>query len=498
MEKNGSRNSGGLQESYDRMKRFEILFNNQIVATVVWILIDVILINLAFVLAYWIRYDLQLFRAVDPAFNVPYQIYLPFVGLFTVLLILVYRQQGVYKLRRQVSWVDEFYAIVNGTATGTIITIVIVFLYRAGFYSRIIFIYAGILSVVFLGLSRLIKVGILRRMRRRGIGVRQVLIIGAGEVGRTVMRAVVANLESGMKIIGFLDDHPAKGETDIGRFKALGKIDNLANVLDAEHIDEVIITLPWQYHRKIMLIMTLCERKHIRTRIVPDLFQMRISHMHVEDIAGVPMIGIKEVGISGLNHLIKRAIDIGIAGAGLLLGGPLMGLMALMIKMESPGPVLFSQDRAGKNGELFTLYKFRSMIDGADQQKDTLQDFNEADGPLFKIKDDPRMTRLGKLMRRLSIDELPQLYNVVTGDMSLIGPRPPIPAEVEQYQEWHKRRLEVAPGLTGLSQISGRSELTFDETALLDIYYIENWSPALDTKILLQTIPRVIFGNGAY
>ncbi len=155
------------------MKRFEILFNNQIVATVVWILIDVILINLAFVLAYWIRYDLQLFRAVDPAFNVPYQIYLPFVGLFTVLLILVYRQQGVYKLRRQVSWVDEFYAIVNGTATGTIITIVIVFLYRAGFYSRIIFIYAGILSVVFLGLSRLIKVGILRRMRRRGIGVGQ-------------------------------------------------------------------------------------------------------------------------------------------------------------------------------------------------------------------------------------------------------------------------------------------------------------------------------------
>jgi lipopolysaccharide/colanic/teichoic acid biosynthesis glycosyltransferase len=169
-----------------------------------------------------------------------------------------------------------------------------------------------------------------------------------------------------------------------------------------------------------------------------------------------------------------------------------------MIKMESPGPVLFEQRRGGKDGQLFTIYKFRSMVEGAEDQQETLRDLNEADGPLFKIKDDPRLTRLGKLMRRLSLDELPQLYNVLTGDMSLIGPRPPLPSEVENYQEWHKRRLEIAPGLTGLSQVSGRSELTFDEMALLDIYYIENWSPALDTKILLQTIPKVIFGAGAY
>jgi lipopolysaccharide/colanic/teichoic acid biosynthesis glycosyltransferase len=166
--------------------------------------------------------------------------------------------------------------------------------------------------------------------------------------------------------------------------------------------------------------------------------------------------------------------------------------------MESPGPVLFKQVRVGKDGRLFTLYKFRSMIDGADTQKAALESMNEADGPRFKIKNDPRMTRLGWLMRKFSFDEFPQLYNVLVGDMSLVGPRPPIPAEVEQYQDWHKRRLEVAPGLTGLSQISGRSELTFDETVLLDIYYIENWSPSLDTKILLQTIPKVIFGSGAY
>jgi exopolysaccharide biosynthesis polyprenyl glycosylphosphotransferase len=480
------------------MKRFEALFSHQTTATIVWMLIDIALINVAFIVAYWVRYDLQLFRAVDPAFDVPYRVYLPFVALFTALLILVYRQQGVYRLRRQISWVDEFYAILNGTATATIITIVIIFLYRGAFYSRLIFIYAGILAVVLLGLSRLVRVGVLRSMRRRGIGSSRVLIVGAGEVARSVMRVVVANPECGFTVVGFLDDHPAKAGTDIGRFRALGRIDNLPQTLVKELIDEVIITLPWQYHRKIMSIMTHCERRHVRTRIVPDLFQMRISRMQVEEIAGVPMIGVKEAGISSLSQVVKRTLDVAVAGLGLIFFAPVMLLMAMMIKMGSAGPVLFEQERVGKDGQLFTIYKFRSMIEGAEKQQETLRDLNEADGPLFKIKDDPRLTRLGKLMRRLSVDELPQLYNVLMGDMSLIGPRPPLPSEVENYQEWHKRRLEIAPGLTGLSQISGRSALTFDEIALLDIYYIENWSPALDTKILLQTIPKVIFGEGAY
>jgi exopolysaccharide biosynthesis polyprenyl glycosylphosphotransferase len=225
---------------------------------------------------------------------------------------------------------------------------------------------------------------------------------------------------------------------------------------------------------------------------------MTLNRMQVEEVAGVPMIGLKEAGISGLNQLIKRTIDIVFSAMALVLGAPLMALIALMIKMESPGPVLFRQERVGKNGHRFELYKFRSMIQGAEAQQEALRALNEADGPLFKIREDPRVTRLGKWLRRLSLDELPQFYNVLRGDMSLIGPRPPLPAEVEQYQEWHKRRLEVSPGITGLWQVSGRSELTFDEMALLDIYYIENWSLSLDTKILWQTVPRVLFGSGAY
>jgi exopolysaccharide biosynthesis polyprenyl glycosylphosphotransferase len=480
------------------VKQFKVLFENPKSTGLIWAVIDLVLINIAFVMAYWIRYDLQLFRAVDPAFAVTYDVYLPFVALFTLLLLLVYRQQGVYQVRRHISWFDEFYAIVNGTATGTIILIVFIFLYQPAFYSRIIFIYAGLISVVLLGLSRLVKVISLRQMRRHGIGVERVLIVGAGEVGRAVLRAIVANPEYGFQIIGFLDDHPVKGETDIGRFKALGGLDNLVDVVRAQAIDEVIITLPWQQHRKIVGVMTLCERENIRARIVPDLFQMTINRMHVEEIAGVPMIGIKEVSISGLNQVVKRTIDLVFSALVLVLTAPLMALIVLAIKLESPGPILFKQERVGRNGHRFTVYKFRSMVEGAEEQKVALLHLNEAAGPLFKIRDDPRITRLGKLLRKFSLDELPQLYNVLRGEMSLIGPRPPLPTEVESYQEWHKRRLEVAPGITGLSQISGRSDLTFDETALLDIYYIENWSLGLDTKIILQTIPKVIFGNGAY
>ena len=480
------------------LNRLTTFFSDHKVAMLLWMLSDIFLINIAFILAYWVRYDLQLFRGVDPAFEVPYRVYLPFVALFTVLLMLVYRQAGFYRVRRHISWFDEVYAIVNSTATGTIITIVFIFLYRPSFYSRAIFIYAAILSILLLGLSRLILVRMVHQLRRRGIGVRRVVIAGAGEIGRAVMRTVVANPEAGFEIVGFFDDHPAKGETDIGRFKAFGNLAQLADILQDEDIDEVIITLPWQYHRKIMQIVAHCERKEIRTRIVPDLFQITLNRMQIEEIAGMPMIGIKEVGIGGLNQFIKRTLDLSVATMILLLALPVMGLIALMIKLDSPGPILFPQERVGKNGRRFTIFKFRSMVKDAERQKAALANLNEADGPLFKIKDDPRRTRLGKWLRKLSLDELPQLYNVLRGDMSLVGPRPPIPTEVAEYKEWHKRRLEVPPGLTGLGQISGRSGLTFDEVALLDIYYIENWSLGLDAKILLQTVPKVLFGHGAY
>jgi exopolysaccharide biosynthesis polyprenyl glycosylphosphotransferase len=464
----------------------------------VWMLADAILMNIAFGLAYFVRYELQWLRAVDPANNVPYVAFLPFVLLLTILLHIVYRKEGIYRTRRKISWFDEMYSIFNGTTSGIVIMIVLVFVYQPTFYSRIIFLYAGIFILGLLAVSRGAKVTLVRHWRKSGFGVANLLIVGAGEVARTVMRTVVANPEEGFEIVGFVDDDVYKGQTDIGRFKALGSIRNLPGVLEQKQIDEVIITLPWQYHRKIMSISALCERQDVPVRIVPDVFQMTLSRVELGEMSGIPLLGIKHTTISGSNLIIKRVLDFTVALLGLIFLAPLMALIGLAIKLDSPGPAIFTQERVGKNGKRFGIHKFRSMVLDAEDQIDDLLFLNEANGPFFKIKNDPRLTRLGRQLRRFSLDELPQLYNVLRGEMSLVGPRPPIPAEVDQYQSWHHRRLDVLPGITGLWQVNGRSDLTFDEMALLDIYYIENWSLALDIKLMLQTIPTVILRMGAY
>jgi exopolysaccharide biosynthesis polyprenyl glycosylphosphotransferase len=195
---------------------------------------------------------------------------------------------------------------------------------------------------------------------------------------------------------------------------------------------------------------------------------------------------------------VKRVVDVAIGFAMLLVATPFMALVALAIKLDSPGPVIFRQTRVGAHGQEFVVFKFRSMRAGADEEKERLLEFNEMQGPLFKMRDDPRTTRLGRFLRRSSLDELPQLINVLRGDMSMVGPRPHTAVEVAQYQNWQRQVLETPPGMTGLAQVSGRSQLSFDEQCLLDIYYIENWSPALDVKILLRTVPKALSGEGAY
>jgi len=244
--------------------------------------------------------------------------------------------------------------------------------------------------------------------------------------------------------------------------------------------------------------MRQCEREQVRGRIVPDLFQLALSRVDIEDLGGIPIIGVKEASITGWNLAFKRASDLVISSAGLILLSPLLLLISVAIKLDSPGPILFKQVRVGKGGRRFVFHKFRSMRQGAEEERRQLVDQDEVVGATFKIRHDPRCTRVGRLLRRASLDELPQFYNVLRGEMSLVGPRPALPSEVEQYQEWHRRRLEISPGITGLWQVSGRSQLTFDEMCLLDIYYLENWSPLLDLKIALKTAPAVLAGRGAY
>ncbi len=459
---------------------------------------DVLLIVAALGIAYWLRYDLQLFRSVDPANNVPFSVYLPLVALLTVIWLAASRREGAYDVRRGRPLLDELYSVISATTLAIMLMVVLVFFYRRLFYSRIIFVYAGIAIVVLVGIARIIRQVVLTRLRQAGQGVDRVVIIGAGEVGRTVIRNLIAQPELGYRVIGFLDDNPVKSTTDIGPIRALGPLDNLPEVIREHAIDQVIITLPWQYHRKTVRLVTDSEHAGVRARVVPDLFQLSLGGVDVEAINGIPLISIKQTTLTGLNLALKRIVDVLIAGAVLLLGSPVWLLLALAIKLDSRGPVLFQQERVGRHGHPFTVYKFRSMYVDAEQRLEELRAQNEASGPLFKVRDDPRRTRVGRLIRTTSLDEIPQFLNVLRGEMSIVGPRPGLPAEVAQYQEWHHKRLQVLPGITGMWQVSGRSNLTFDEMVMLDIYYAENWSLSLDLRIMLRTVPQILFGDGAY
>jgi exopolysaccharide biosynthesis polyprenyl glycosylphosphotransferase len=460
--------------------------------------LDALLINVAFVLSYIIRYQLELPYPVDPEFYAPFTPYIPFAVLLTVLALVMFRVDGLYDARRHRRWLSDVYRILSGTATSIVSVMAFTFFVQPLVYSRGMLVLAGALIVFFLSTARLIENSVKAGLRRRGIGVEGVLVVGAGEVGRAVMRTILANPRLGYRIAGYLDDDPAK-HGGLGRIKCLGGTDCLLEAVRAEDVSEVIIALPWTYHRKIMGLVELGERAHVRARLVPDVFQQRMGNVDLESLNGIPLISPNPEGLTPSGRISKRVIDLLLSVLVLPFFILIYAVVALLIKLDSPGPVIFRQARVGRNGRVFQVLKFRTMVDGADEMKEAVAHLSKYKGDtLLKVPDDPRMTRAGRFLRRTSIDELPQIVNVLRGEMSWVGPRPNTPDEVSHYERWQRKRLSVLPGITGLWQVSGRSDVPFDEMCLLDIFYIENWSVSLDTRIMLQTIPHVLFGNGAY
>jgi exopolysaccharide biosynthesis polyprenyl glycosylphosphotransferase len=459
---------------------------------------DALLILLAFVTAYALRYQAQLFIAVDPAFQLPLAGYMPLALPLVLVHLLAFRFSQVYPYRPGRSWVEEIWRIATASTASVMIIIVVSLALRPMLYSRLVFLYTAVLVTVMLGISRLAIQWGRAHLRQYDIGVQRVLLVGAGDVGRMVMRTMVARPDYGLKLIGFLDDHPVKSTSDVGRFKALGPLENAAEVIVQQGIDRVIICLPWQTHRTIQRLLRECEQMNVSAYVVPDLFQLTKNQMKFEELNGIPLLSTRDISIQGWNLVIKRTFDIIVGGLLGLFTLPVMLAIALAIRIDTPGPIFYRQERVGRNGRPFRCYKFRSMVANADALREQVASLNESTGPLFKIRNDPRITRVGRLIRRYSLDELPQIINVLRGEMSLIGPRPNLPSEVEHYQEWMKKRLVVSPGITGLWQVSGRSDLTFDEMVLLDIYYVENWSLGLDVSILLRSVPAVLRARGAY
>jgi exopolysaccharide biosynthesis polyprenyl glycosylphosphotransferase len=337
------------------------------------------------------------------------------------------------------------------------------------------------------------------RLRAQGIGVMRALVVGLDDTGRAVLRTMIARRELGYVPLGYLDDSTQGDLTDLGRVKALGGTGSLAAVLRDYPVDAVIITLPWSQHDDIMRLTEICQKAGVDVSVVPDLFQLNLRQVQFENMDGIPLLRVNGAApFKAGNRLVKRVVDVVLV----LLTAPVwllvFALVALAIRLEGPGSIFYSATRVGENGRLFRMIKFRSMIENADAMRSQLVQTLELDPRHPKIKDDPRITRVGRFIRRTSIDELPNLINVLTGQMSLVGPRPPTPDEVALYAPWHRQRLQVKPGMTGLWQVNGRSEVPFDEMCLLDIYYIENWSMGLDAQILMMTIPRVLMRSGAY
>jgi exopolysaccharide biosynthesis polyprenyl glycosylphosphotransferase len=459
---------------------------------------DLLAINAAFATAYWLRYRYELGGEIEWFNDVPYGQYAPWGMALSAILVGLIWVEGLYGRRRTRSRLAVVYGLANVTIVAVALLTILIFGIRPTAQSRLMLIYAAVLIVAALSLTRAVD-GVLRQRRRqRGDGVLRALIVGAGDRGRAVMSGIVAQRGGDYHGVGFLDDDPEKRAQAIGRFPALGATTDLPAVLDREAVDLVILALPWSSRDRIVHLVNVCEASGVNVRIVPDLFQLTLNRVDLDSFYGIPLIAVRQPVIGGWQLRAKRALDVALAALLLTLTAPLTACIAIAVRLESAGPVLFRQVRVGRNGTSFTCLKFRSMTPDAERERRRLEALNEASGPLFKIRDDPRLTRVGRVIRRLSLDELPQLWNVLRGDMSLVGPRPPMPAEVDAYEDWHLRRLEVAPGLTGLWQVSGRSELTFDEMVMLDLYYAENWSLGLDVQILLRTIPTVLRGTGAY
>ncbi len=459
------------------------------------VIIDGILVNLAFMLAWFIRYELQIGREVAQQDYLPLGSYAGIQLTFAVLMLVTFWLKGLYRTRRRLSWAEEFTIFATGSLISVAILVVGVFYFRPFGYSRLTFIYAFVLCFVFLTVSRIVVSLIRDHRRRRGLGLRRVLLVGGGSLGRAIIQNIVAQPELGYHIVGFVDDIPRE---KIGRIPYLGSAEQTPTLVDSHEVAEVIIALPSASHKQVTGLLMAVERQNVTLRIVPDFYDLSVNQLDIESINGIPLVRMREARFPGHMFVLKRVLDIVGASILLILAAPLMLIIAIAIRIDSSGPMIVRQRRVGRQGKPFDFYKFRSMIVDAEERLPELMAHNETEGPLFKIKDDPRVTRVGRAIRRFSLDEVPQFYNVLRGDMSLVGPRPALPREVERYQDWHLRRLSVPPGITGLWQVSGRSDLPFDEMALLDIWYVENWSLGLEITIILRTIPAVLFGYGAY
>ncbi len=400
----------------------------------------------------------------------------------------------VYQPRRTDRLGEELYALTLAAVVSTLLLAGALYLsFRE--VSRLLFIYFGLIDLALLVGAHLL-VRLLLPLRGPGREPTRALIVGAGQVGLEVAASLLRQSSAALTIVGYVDDDPSRRGQTVGGARVLGGLEDTPDLIARLGVTEVVFTLPPREHDKVARLALDLQRWPVHVWIVPDYFDLALARTRLADLGGIPMIGLREPAIDGVRQVVKRVFDVALAVLGLVLGAPLFLLIALAIRLDSAGPIIFKQQRVGENCRLFWMYKFRSMGAAADPGTPGAA---RADLPLpHKRKDDPRVTRVGRVLRRTSLDELPQLWNVLKGDMSLVGPRPELPWLVNQYQAWQRRRFAVPPGMTGWWQVNGRSDRPMHLHTEDDLYYIQNYSFLLDVHIILKTIGAVLRGKGAY
>jgi exopolysaccharide biosynthesis polyprenyl glycosylphosphotransferase len=457
------------------------------------IILDAGLVSLAFIVATHLRPLLNVFpfiADINPPIQIPNWLYPLFSLIWVGILLLL----SVYDGRRNLRVVDEFTSLTLASIlAGVSLAGLLYFSYRD--VSRILFLVFLLLAYLSMVLWRSAARLAFRLLNGSSRSYRRVLIVGAGPVGRRLQENIVMNPFLGLTVIGFLDD-------DIGKRSRhrdiLGPLEDIYRVINKSLVDDVVIALPQRAYERVSALVAGLHRLPVKVWVIPDYFHLALHKAVIEEFAGIPMLDLRAPALNDYQRMVKRTFDLVLSILALPPSLIIMGLIALAIRLECSGQVLFRQQRVGENGRLFEMLKFRTMIPEAEELRHLVEHLDKNGNLIHKLPADPRVTRVGQFLRRTSLDELPQLFNVIRGDMSLIGPRPEIPYLVDQYEPWQRQRFAVPQGITGWWQVNGRSDKPMHLHTEDDLYYVQNYSLLLDLQILFKTIAVVLRGDGAY
>jgi exopolysaccharide biosynthesis polyprenyl glycosylphosphotransferase len=456
------------------------------------VITDAVALEASFLFSYWLRFFPSFTQLIPVPYGVPpLEEYINSSLVVIPIWLLLFQSRGLYRPRRASSFSDEFFAIVRIIILGMLVVMAGAFLYRSFSYSRVVFGIIGITTVVFVSIGRFAIMKFEQWWYSKGYDLKRVIIIGTSNAANKVFQYLTFHRSLGYEALGYCSINGST-EATMPHMPCLGSMSSVPDLIKSHNIDVVLIALNEEEHSYLHNLVRDCQGLNVEMMMVPDILELMTSLVQIKHIEGIPFLGIKSPALSTWNSIMKRTFDLVFASSILIIASPLLLIIAILIKLDSKGPIFYFQERVGLNGEVFRVIKFRSM----------LADAEHATGPVWSKKHDSRTTRIGKILRRFSLDELPQIINVIKGDMSVVGPRPERQHFVEQFRKEVPRYLErhrVRTGMTGWAQVNGlRGNASIAERTKYDIYYIENWSLTFDLKIILKTIHAVLFGSDAY